>query len=79
MPKIRCTCDEVISLSEIPNPYEYLLISDNDFESIYSDVISADLFYEKSRIVVKCPDCGRLHIFWDGFDKPGVVYKVDLD
>jgi hypothetical protein len=28
-------------------------------------------------IVVKCSNCGRLHVFWNGFDEPQTIYRKD--
>lgn len=77
MPKIKCTCGNVIGLSEIPSPNQLLIISDEDFDEVYSDSINPDNLYEKFKIVVTCKVCGRLHIFWDGFDKTPIIYKPE--
>jgi len=41
MPKIRCVCDYVIGLSEIPSPNQYLMISDISFEKYFDIEIKA--------------------------------------
>jgi hypothetical protein len=77
MPKIKCICGNVIGLSEIPSPNQLLIISDEDFDGIYSECINPDKLYEKFNIVAKCKVCGRLHVFWDGFDKAPTIYKPE--
>jgi hypothetical protein len=39
--------------------------------------VDAGEVYMKMEIVIKYPDCGGLHIFWDGFDKPQMIYKIE--
>lgn len=77
MPKIRCTCDQVIWLGEIPSPYQLMMITDTELDQLWpadSDNMRAEEFYKISKIVVQCPACKRLHVFWNGFDKPQVIY-----
>ncbi|TJZ61995.1 hypothetical protein FAZ15_05640 [Sphingobacterium olei] len=77
MPKIRCVCEYVIGLGEIPSPNQYLMISDVSFEKYFDVEIKAEELYREMAIVVHCPNCSRLHVFYDGFDKEPVVYKID--
>jgi len=80
MPKIRCDCDHIIHLGEIPSPNQWMIISDKDYdelrETASSDTnqIDAELVYSKMQIVIKCDECERLHVFWEGYDKPKTVY-----
>lgn len=68
MPKFKCKCENIIDLSQIPSPPELLLISDVDFEK-YWEKFDVEQLYNEMTIVVKCDNCGRLHIFFNGFDK----------
>lgn len=77
MPKIRCVCDYVISLSEIPNPNQYHMISDISFERYFDIAIKAEELYNEMKIVVRCSNCERLHVFYNGCDKEPVIYQVD--
>ncbi|VTR34524.1 Uncharacterised protein [Sphingobacterium thalpophilum] len=77
MPKVRCICDYVISLSEIPSSNQYLMISDVSFEKYFNIEIKAEELYSEMKIVAHCPNCGRLHVFYNGFDKDPVVYRID--
>ena len=76
MPKIRCLCDAVISLSEIPCPNQFMIISDVEYGK-FTDQVDAEEVYMAMEIAVRCPACGRLHIFWDGFANPQVIYKPE--
>ena len=76
MPKIKCKCENVISLSEIPSPHQLMIISDEEYDQFF-DKIDAELLYSKMDIVVKCNVCERLHVFWNGFDKAQSIYKKE--
>lgn len=76
MPKIRCVCDHVISLNEIPSPNQYLIISDVEMDN-YEGQVEAEQLYMAMKIVVKCPNCSRLHIYNNGFDKDPIIYRID--
>jgi hypothetical protein len=77
MPKILCDCVDSIPLGAIPSSNQYLIISDVDFEPFFELKVNAEDVYAAMKLAAKCPECGRLHIFWDGFHKPGIVYKVE--
>lgn len=78
MPKIRCKCDNVIWLGEIPSPHQWLIISDVEYDK-FEGQIDPEILYSKMEIVVKCNVCERLHVFWDGFDKPQAIYVKEVD
>lgn len=83
MPKLQCRCAHVLDLSPIPNHAEYVFFDadrwddciahvvaavaddgdDSPLHERLSDVLAAfvDSFY-------KCPNCGRLIVFWVGAD-----------
>lgn len=76
MPKLKCICNYVIDLGEVPSSNQLLIISDVEFDKFQETVDSEDV-YMKMKIVVHCKVCGRLHIFWEGFDKEPTIYKVE--
>lgn len=76
MPKIRCICNYVISLSEIPSPNQYLMISDVEMDN-YEGKVDVEQLYMAMKIVVKCPNCDRLHVFYEGFDKDPIIYRIE--
>lgn len=74
MPKIKCPCNNIISLSGIPNDDEWLLVSDTDFSPLLGYEINTDIIYENMKHVIVCPICKRLLIFWDGLNSSPMVY-----
>lgn len=76
MPKLKCECGEVIDLSGIPSPNQYLIISDIEFDKFEGNVDS-ELIYSQMKIVVKCSFCMRLYIYFNGFDQKPLIYKLD--
>ncbi len=73
MPKIVCLCNTIIDLSEIPSKNQLHLIEDTTLDN-FGNSISAEELYKVSTIAAKCPSCGRLHIFWNGFKTAASVY-----
>jgi len=53
------------------------MISDVSFEKYFNIEIKAEELYSEMKIVAHCPNCGRLHVFYNGFDKDPVVYRID--
>lgn len=73
MPSILCRCGEKLRYGEIPNSIEWLAISDNEYDA-FSGEINAEDLYRNMCSLLKCPRCGRLWAFWDGFGSPPTVY-----
>jgi len=73
MPKIICSCQEILSYSEIPCPIEYKFISDCDYDQ-YQEMINAEDLYLHMKSFLKCPKCDRLWIFWNGYTNPPMEY-----
>lgn len=68
MAKFRCVCGENITTSgAIPNPNEWLYISDVDFER-YSGTVDAEALYQAFGSAFVCPRSGHIWIFKRGFD-----------
>ncbi len=66
MARFGCACgDQIRTSGEIPNPDEWLLISDTDFDEWEKPLLPESLH---ARMIHgwKCRTCGRLLIFWDG-------------
>lgn len=76
MPKLLCLCDFVIPLHGIPCQDQYMIFSDVEFDK-FPEETKVDDVYDISQIVIKCPNCGRLHIFWNGFRNPQTIYKIE--
>jgi len=75
--KWLCPCGEAIQSSgDVPNPIEWLLISDHDFGAFEGLAQSEDV-YAAATHAFRCPTCDRLHIFWRGMDADPVVYASE--
>lgn len=66
MPKMLCTCGEVLRWGEIPNPIEWLMIADGDFDR-FRGPVEAEEIYRAMTHLLRCPRCGRIWVFWEGF------------
>jgi len=69
MPSIVCSCSYRISYSAIPCPDEWLFISDCDFDR-FTGLVDAEDVYRATQSLLRCPECGRLWVFWNGFKQP---------
>ncbi|HLW72782.1 MAG TPA: hypothetical protein VKR54_01920 [Candidatus Babeliales bacterium] len=79
MPKIICTCQNILSYSEIPCPIEYKFISDCDYDK-YQEMIDTEFLYQQMNSFLKCPQCERLWIFWHGYNNHPTEYmKKELN
>lgn len=76
MPKFKCVCSEVINLSEVPSPHQYLMISDQKYDN-FQGLVDTEVLYREMIITVKCPTCKRLYLYERGFDKPATIYKLE--
>jgi hypothetical protein len=75
MAKIRCYCNTVLSTSgEIPNPIEWKLLSDVEFDR-FEGMVDAEDIYRAAKSMFRCPTCGRLWVYWDGLDRQPVCYE----
>lgn len=73
MPSMDCACGHRISFGEIPCKDEWLVIADVDFDAITGPVDAEDL-YRRMKRFLKCPSCGRMWFFWDGFSSSPQEY-----
>jgi hypothetical protein len=78
VPRILCKCETVLSWSAIPNPIEWLLISDTEFDEAPGDkLIERHTLNLRAKRMLRCPTCHRLWIFWDGFSAEPTVYAPE--
>jgi hypothetical protein len=74
MAKLNCRCGATLTLSgEIPNPIEWKLLSDELFDE-FSGNVDVELIYQAATSLFRCENCGRLWVFWDGFDAAPMEY-----
>lgn len=71
-----CKCGKKLSYGEIPNPIEWLIISDVEYDG-YQGMIDSEGLYQKMKSMIKCNQCGRMWIFWHGFDKDPTCYILE--
>lgn len=76
MPSFNCVCGHRINCGEIPNPNEWLFISDTDYDN-YTGNINADDLYHKMKHALLCNHCKRLIIFCDEFWVNPIYYLPD--
>ncbi len=76
MPSLLCKCEHKIQYGAIPCPDEWLFISDEGYDQFSGDV-NAEEIYRAMSSFLKCPNCGRLWVFWEGFAKPPTAYKAE--
>jgi len=76
MPGIKCKCGHVIKFGEIPNPNEWLLISDIEYDKYFVAIDAEDLYREMKSMLV-CKQCKRVWIYWEGYQKDPTPYTLD--
>lgn len=76
MPSMNCKCGCRINFSDIPNSNEWLLIPDEEYDAI-ADKVDVEYLYRKFTHLFKCVNCGRLIIFWSGFESTPQYYNED--
>ncbi|GAB3939874.1 hypothetical protein GCM10028805_00800 [Spirosoma harenae] len=78
MPKFSCKCSHIIPIGEIPTPDQWNMISDIEYDS-FAGSIDSEQLYSKMKVVLKCPVCGRLYVFWNGWQADPTCYEKSLD
>lgn len=76
MPKIICKCGVTLRYGDIPNPIEWLMIADEDFDK-FSGSVDAEELYVIFTHMLRCPNCSRLWVFWNGFSEDPQVFTPD--
>ncbi len=75
MAKFLCTCGAVVRVSgDIPNPFEWLLISDVKYDEFTGPVDAQELYGEMTH-AFRCDACGRLWVYWNGLGEPPAEYS----
>lgn len=74
MPKLLCRCGELIRFGQIPCPDEWLFVSDVEYER-HSGQVDAELLYEEFRSFLLCRSCGRLWVYWNGYQELPSEYQ----
>jgi hypothetical protein len=67
MAGFMCKCGTTIRTSgAMPHPLQWMLISDEDFDTLTTAGVEA--IYTAATTAFKCESCGRLWVYWNGFD-----------
>lgn len=77
MPGIECKCGNIIKSGEIPNPNEWLLISDVEYDK-YSGEIDSEELYQEMKSMLICKQCRRIWVYWEGHQKAPTPYVLDV-
>lgn len=75
MPKFLCSCGEVIRYSDIPCKIQYKFISDVKYDD-YQGLIDSEQLYLDMESFLKCENCKRLYVFWNGFGEEPDEYLL---
>ncbi|MDI4644280.1 hypothetical protein [Cohnella hashimotonis] len=78
MPKIQCTCGNMLRMGDIPCKIQYMFISDTDFDELQG-AVDAEELYLKMKMFFQCDSCSRLWVYWNGFDNPPKEYAPAID
>jgi hypothetical protein len=74
MTKLVCECTSMIPISgKIPNPLEWKFMPDVQFDD-FQGYVNAEEVYSACNSFFCCPNCGRLWIFWNGFEGEPACY-----
>lgn len=74
MARFACVCGYQIRTSgDVPNPLEWRLISDEQFETFHGTV-DVEAVYRATTVAYRCPESAHLWIFWDGFEGEPSLY-----
>ena len=68
MPQLLCKCGERFDLVTIPSPHGYHMISEqraDEIEPTTDAAHIAQVLFRGSFEAYRCPNCGRLAIFWE--------------
>jgi hypothetical protein len=72
--QVPCVCGEILTTSgSIPNPIEWLWISDVDFD-LFAGSVDAEEVYASFGHAFRCPASGHLWVFEAGMDAAPVCY-----
>lgn len=76
MPYIVCKCGDKIRYDLIPCSAEWKIISSEKYDK-YTGMIDAEVLFLDMKSFFKCPNCGRLWVYWDRFDEEPTSYMPE--
>ena len=87
MGTIHCPGGHTFSDGQIPSPYGWLLMSEEQLELAFNEVVELDpkteyagdkmqwAILSRGLVTYRCPHCERLLVFEHGLDKPAASYR----
>ena len=64
MPKVICNCGHTLDFGGIPSPIVWRTLSDVEFDK-FSGAVDAEEIFGATKMMILCPQCGRLWAWWD--------------
>lgn len=76
---IQCVCGQLIGTGSFPNDHVSSMVSELDYDGLDDPIDRAKIagLFVRSRSVVECPLCGRLHLQRAGSDEWDVYIKEE--
>ena len=78
MAKVMCRCGNLLSSVQCPNDVQLRVYTDAEWDAIINMGVidSVDIPFPKYD-VWKCPKCGRIYVYDDGYGDPIAVYTLE--
>ncbi len=78
MSRMDCKCGETLSNTAAPNDIQLRVYTDKEWDDILNcDSIEPWKIPLPKYDVWKCPKCGRIYVFGEGYGPPIMVYKLE--
>ena len=74
MPSFQCKCGKSLDIGSIPNPNEWLAVSDIEYDG-YAENVDTEALYKRFTHFLRCANCSRLWFFWNGFNNAPTCYE----
>jgi hypothetical protein len=71
----QCVCENPIDLSPIPKDWEWIMLSNIDYCQWNDEGTKPLAIIPKIKVMLECPDCGRLWFFRRGFAQHPEMYE----
>lgn len=75
MAGLMCTCGYLIDYGSVPCPYEWEIVSQKDWFEWNDSGQDGFALQKRMKVLLECPNCGRLWFFRNGFSHPPELYE----
>lgn len=81
MPRIACPCGHSMFIGEIPCPFQWNILADDAVDGLLHGGNKMEIieFGKAADLMFRCPECGRLLIFWNKSEVPQVYEPAKSD